>query len=190
MDRSTLPPRYVLYAGPYLAGKHTSIRWITNYHQWSGDRLKRPHTAADGVTYEVYFQVAHFRSFYPPMPFDALLALDSAQSNREHLEKERAFMNMAQAVVFVVDPFRVGQNEDLLRLLARDLEEAGRQAADVPVVFQVNKQDVIRAGEAPTVDSGSLGWPRAEHVTSSAALGEGVREALDRALAMIEDARS
>lgn len=186
MDRSTLAPRYVLYAGPYLAGKHTSIRWITNYHHWSGDRLKRPHTTKDGATYEVYFQVAHFRSFYPPMPFDALLALDSAASNREHLEKERAFMSQAQAVVFVVDPFRVGQNEDLVALLDRDLRDAGRDPRSIPVVFQINKQDALRAGEAAAFEARSLAWPRAAHVDSTASAGEGVHEALDQALSMIE----
>lgn len=187
MDRSTLAPRYVLYASPYLAGKHSSIRWITNHHHWSADRLKRPHTTEGGATFEVYFQVAHFRSFYPPMPFDALLALDSAASNREHLVKERAFMAQAQAVVFVVDPFRVGQNEDLVELLGRDLEGAGRDPRSVPVVFQINKQDALREGEAPALSARSLSWPRAAFVESTASAGEGVREALDRALAMIDE---
>ncbi len=177
-------PRFVaLYAGCFLSGRHTSVGHVAGQVPFYKDRIKGP-IAAAGTTQLVHIQILRRRSFLSPfLPFDEMLEdalLDPAE--RKSIENERDAHASASVVVFVVDPIRERFNAEMLGVLKRDLTLAGRDPASIPLVFQLNKQDLIARGEAPPIDRTGLTWPLCDYVESCALTGEGARRAIERAI--------
>jgi hypothetical protein len=173
----------LVYYGPFLAGRHTSVAHATDSHPFHADRL-RGNFSFDGDEFELYLQITRFRSFLGPAPYRELVADDNHLAVRTSLEGELKALQQASGVVFVADPSRPEANADSLRQLPIDLREAGKDPPSIPVVFQLNKQDLIAAGLAPAFDRSIFAWPNCDFVETTAATGEGVREALKRAVYM------
>jgi hypothetical protein len=175
--QSAPPQIYVLYAGCYLSGRHTSVRYIIGNPDWHGDRVRGPFTVGS-TTYEMFVQIARFRSFDPSVPIDQIL-------EQEGVRREFEFLRKVETIVFVVDPTREGGNEDMLEVVRKDLAAAGRNPVEIPVVFQINKQDLIASGDAPSVDRSGLNWPISDYIESTAVTGAGFVEALSRAIELV-----
>jgi hypothetical protein len=178
----------LVYYGPFLAGRHTSVAHATGTHPFYADRL-RGHFTFDGDEFELYLQITRFRSFLGPAPYAELITDDHYLQERAALAGELMALQRASGVVFVADPSRPDANAASLRQLPIDLREAGKDPHDVPVVFQLNKRDLIAAGLAPAFDRSLFAWPSCDFVETTAATGEGAREAMERAVRMAAAAR-
>lgn len=174
---------FVLYAGCFLSGRHASVGFITGQQPLYKDRLRGPFTAA-GREHTIYIQILRRRSFLSPLlPFAEMLSDTTLTGDeRKGITEEQEAHKLASVVVFVVDPIRERFNAEMLGVLERDLTLAGRDPASIPLVFQLNKQDLIARGEAPPIDRTGLEWPVCDYVESSAISGDGVRRALERAI--------
>ncbi|WP_437275427.1 hypothetical protein WME90_29815 [Sorangium sp. So ce375] len=77
------------------------------------------------------------------------------------------------------------------RTLRADLIAAGRQPAQIPVLFQVHRYaDPNEPAAALSDITRALAWPRCDHVEAFPREKRGAKEALDRAVALYEQSRS
>ena len=98
-----------------------------------------------------------------------------------------AFLPALDGIVYVVDARRVDAAITDLEAVARDLADAGRDPAAVPLVAQLNHSDRPSARAADDV-RGHLFWPGGliAVVPSVATRAEGVRAALDALITAVD----
>lgn len=115
------------------------------------------------------------------------LAADTPADSYDRFQADS--MKRLKGVVFVVDAHRVrnvAAQEELDRLVS-DLRFVGREPRDVPLVLQVNKQDVSGAQDVEQVLEWFT-WPNlVGAVPSIATRGVGVTEALTRMLGALDE---
>lgn len=93
-------------------------------------------------------------------------------------------LQCAQAIVFVVDDQRehLGSYLACRKLLRKDLKDAGRDPADIPIVLQIDRVAGDDVDSTPSAElARRLTWPKCAHVEGPT--GEDVaKRALDRAI--------
>jgi hypothetical protein len=178
----------VLYAGPALAGRSTSLACLSGAcgrdgyprHRLDGKEVHLP----SGETVLLDAVVPYFGSLW----FESLDA--ATKTNVDWARKVAlevvAFLPKVDGVVFVADSWRHRQEANLesLRGVLRDLLDAGLDVERLPFVFQCNKRDL--ADTLPfTQMAAPLATARCAHVESMALVGHGVLRALDSLVALI-----
>lgn len=105
---------------------------------------------------------------------------------RECAERVWALLPDIDGVVFVVDSqwLRFQANVGCLENLERDLARRGRSLATLPVVFQLNKRDLLGASRVEEIEA-NLSTACCAYVDSVAYKGIGVRESLARLISMV-----
>ena len=201
----------ILYAGAVRSGVHTTLKALdprTPFCESALPCLRHraygPHLAAGPEAY-----VEELR-----LPFEAGgrsydLALKACQQKgslaggiREvmHLNpmiaRQFEWLGQADAIVFVVSlkAAAVGSCVAQLESLTRDLVTAGRTPEQIPLVFQLNKHDLLvddpdpeqRAAPVEELKRKFL-WPGCDYVESIATRRFGVNEALERVLELHEE---
>jgi 50S ribosomal subunit-associated GTPase HflX len=98
----------------------------------------------------------------------------------------------ADGILFVADSQteRMQHNERHLRVLRTDLEPFGVNIDDVPIIFQLNKADLVDVPPVPRlvpadVMTARLSTRRCSHVVTSATTGLGIFESIDRVIELI-----
>ncbi|NUP08056.1 MAG: GTPase domain-containing protein [Polyangiaceae bacterium] len=179
----------LVYYGPFLAGRHTSLGHATGHYPYYADTF-RGTLGIQGDEFDLFLQITRFRSFLGPFPYAELISDERYGAEREHLRGELESLRRTSGVLFVADPGRPEANAAALTQLRADLREAGKTPDDIPVVFQLNKQDLIAAGLVPPFDRSAFDWG-ADHdfVETTASRGIGSRDALDRAVVLAARAR-
>ncbi len=88
---------------------------------------------------------------------------------------EMAFLMAADLLVYVVDSQRkrLQGGTSFLRRTKRELDVAGRQPQDIPVIFALNKRDCRNIAPADELVS-LFKWPNCKHVETVATEGIGI----------------
>lgn len=100
-------------------------------------------------------------------------------------------LRRVSGVLFVVDSQKARSvaNVERLERLAADLHFVGRARSDVPVLFALNKRDLVGSdgGRVLPVDElrALLQWPICDYVETSARTGTGVDRAVERLLELV-----
>ena len=131
----------IAYHGPGLGGKTTNLRWLESTLPASqrGDLL-----TLDTATERTLFFDFMLVKLGSVEGFATRLHLFTVPGQAYYDASRKLILRGVDAVVFVVDsqPERLAENEESLRLLAKDLADMGVPADEIPVVVQYNKRDM------------------------------------------------
>lgn len=180
----------ILYLGPQLAGVRTTVsalgRLATPPFEplRSGEGPWAMHLPLKSGAVELTVRMdPRANRFFP----NALASVHAGKNYVDYVE----YLKVVDGVVFVADstPERQEANVERLEVLDYDLPSLGRVSSLVPVVFQCNKQDRPTALSADLM-ANRLRWPWCSHVGSVATSRDGVLDALDALVDMLESGRS
>ncbi|WP_437765815.1 hypothetical protein WMF27_27895 [Sorangium sp. So ce281] len=107
--------------------------------------------------------------------------------------RELAALKRAQIIILLVDDqtHRVWRGPHFTKMLRADLVAAGRDPDTIPVVFQIYHPHQEGVPTSPTSDIvPGLTWARCDHLESFPGDKRGMKEALDRAIALYEEMRA
>ena len=79
---------------------------------------------------------------------------------------------------------RAEANQEQLEALRHDFVALGRNPDELPIVFQCNHRDAATALSMEDLKS-ALRWPRCRHVASVAETGQGVLDAIQALLGLL-----
>lgn len=188
-DQMALSTKHILFAGPSLSGKLTSLRFLEKTNK---DGIVFVRHNGDIIPREWLFvrkQGDHENNLVVSMScIRASRVIDVlAPDVDECIKREIDFLGSVDGILFVVDSqsLRMEEVEWHLDLARRDLQMLGRNPDEIPVVFQVNKRDLPGVADLAVIQK-ALCWPKARFVESIALKGEGVREAFEQLIDMLQ----
>lgn len=159
----------VVYFGPHRAGKTTTI------HHIHGKASGKPVAVPEGVSAGEHCTVTlgTIRGFVPH------LHLHATSGAPEHARERAAVLEKSDGIVFVADasPAAAQANRTSYDELSSMLATHGLSLGVLPLVLQINKQDLPDALAAPTLAS-ALGLGDRTFFGSIATTGAGVFDAL------------
>jgi hypothetical protein len=164
-------------------GRHVAAR-LDNYVEELDITFER-----HGVTYDLQLKAGQQRGSLGG-PITTLFDVSP------RIRQEFEWMQRCDAIVFVVNPKAdmVPCGEGWLMHFREDLVSAGRDPDQIPLVFQLNKQDM--PVDAPNPDWSAVSvetleqtfkWPGCRYVPSIAQQRVGVHEALGEVIDLYED---
>jgi len=108
------------------------------------------------------------------------------QGRDPHVRDEARFLRQAQGVIYVVDSqvARLDANVAGVTELVGVLSRLGRDPAEVPVVFQLNKRDLSNIASESVLRQ-ALRWSRSDCVCTVATKGQGIDRLVPTALQLI-----
>jgi hypothetical protein len=124
--------------------------------------------------------LTHARALFP-------VALRELQDpSRQRYEREFRFLEKVNGIIFVADSqdALAERNVAFLERTRSDLLELGRESRDVPVVFQLNKRDLLNLRPVATLKD-DLKWPCCDYLESVATTEVGIAAALDHLLDLL-----
>lgn len=164
----------IVYYGPALGGKTTSLRFI--HQQLDPERRTRLFSLNTAQDRTLFFdlmslKLGRFREH------DLSLKLFTVPGQVHYNATRRAVLVGADGVVFVADSqkSKLGENVESLKNLRENLDANGI-AADIPLVFQYNKQDLSDLAPIDTLH-GRLNSRNVPEFATTATSGRGVMEA-------------
>jgi hypothetical protein len=183
---------HVLYAGPVLAGRSTSLASLSEALWHDNSRPKPTHRLegkevhlSSGETVLLNAMVPHTGNLH----FESIKAATRTDVDwiRELALAVIEFLPKINGVVFVADswPHQQYYNLESLRVTLRELNDAGLDADRLPFVFQCNKRDDTSVLPFAQM-AASLSTARCAHVESVATVGYGVTRALESLVALID----
>jgi len=172
-DRSCYVVR-VVYDGPGMAGKTTNLRKICEFVPATRrSELVTPAQLRGRTMFFDWLEVDGPRKAPAPIK----LQLISVPGQVERNYRRRPLVEMADVVVFVCDA-SPAQVPDSLRAFARLRGSIKARKKPIPVVVQVNKQDVEGALEPERMKKRLKLADTVPVLAASASLGTGVKETL------------
>ncbi|RME17777.1 MAG: gliding-motility protein MglA [Bdellovibrio sp.] len=166
----------IVYYGPSLGGKTTSLQWI--YHK-SNDQEK-----SDLMELPTDVERTLFFDFLPMdvgeiRGFKTRFHLYTVPGQVVYDASRRLILKGLDGVIFVADSQaeRLDENIQSLQNLEKNLELQGYDIKEIPLVFQYNKRDLPNALPVAELRS-SLNKYNAPEVESTAREGKGVFEPL------------
>jgi hypothetical protein len=176
----------ILYTGPGLSGRSTSIEQIaasSSAKLWQhtirhGLKVWEGELTAGAAPVQVEVSISQTRSHH-------FVDVTASTFMSEAEAEEVAFLRRADGAIFVVDSqeLRLEHNSEVLQQLEDDLRAMGRDPSSFPLVFQLNKRDLPMVASVDTLTK-ALQWPKAEYTTSVATRNQGILESLQALLHM------
>lgn len=173
----------IAYTGPGLSGKTTNLTVLGSW---------LPHTRMT-----LFPTTTERTAFFDELPLEIPLAdgwrivykVQTVPGQAAYQEARELVLRRPDGVVFVADsdPRRLEANQLALHDLVRVLARGERPVAEVPAVFQFNKQDIPGA-MSPTVLNRVLNPAGAPWVLAEAHRGVGVVETLGLAVRNVSSA--
>ena len=187
---------HVLYAGPVLAGRSTSLGSISEARRHDNTLHKPTHRVegkevhlSTGETIILDAMVPHTGNLY----FETIKAATRSDNDwiRDLALAVVAFLPTIDGIVFVADSWLDRQDDNLQSLheILRELNDAGLDVERLPFVFQCNKRDDTSVAPFAQL-AASLSTARCAHVESVATVGYGVKRALESLVALIDGGAS
>ena len=134
----------IVYAGPAGSGKSASLSWI--HRRFPGcfaSRLLRVRAAGEKT---VFFDFAAL-ALPQAAGFRLNVRLYTLPGDERFEDTARLVLRGVDGIVFVADAAAMRKTNILaLKRLASDLAAAGRRLERLPLVFQLNKYDLLAAG--------------------------------------------
>lgn len=173
----------IVYTGPGLSGKTTNLTVLGGW---------LPHTRMT-----LFPTTTERTAFFDELPIEIPLAdgwrivykVQTVPGQAAYHEARELVLRRPDGVVFVADsdPRRLEANELALQETVRVLGRGDRSLAEIPAVFQFNKQDVAGA-LGPDALNGALNPGGAPWVLAEAHRGIGIVETLSLAVRNVSDA--
>lgn len=164
----------IVYYGPALGGKTTSLQWI--HQRVDPERRTRLYSLNTANDRTLFFdlmslKLGRFRKH------EFSLQLYTVPGQVQYNATRRAVLAGADGVVFVADSQAgmLGANVESLENLYENLK-ANRISASIPLVFQFNKQDLPNLSSKKELEA-ALNRRRCPSFPTVATRGEGVMEA-------------
>jgi hypothetical protein len=173
----------VFITGTPLAGCNESVRAILKLAQSQLNFPATPYSDTGGWDIQFSFGSISIRAktrtsrVYDPIR-------DAEADGR--FRDERDFLKIADGIIFVADSQvgRLDANLHAIELLRDLIIRLGRDPSNIPLVFQLNKQDLPNL--LPPLELMSLlQWPQCKHVLTIATTGAGIGLVIDNIIAMI-----
>ncbi|MBE9479781.1 MAG: gliding-motility protein MglA [Chloroflexi bacterium] len=166
----------IVYYGPSLSGKTTNLQYIhSRVNPELRGELISLKTSEDRTIYFDFLQIELGKILGLKPKF----SLYTVPGQPYYEASRRLVLNGADGVVFVADAqrYRMVENLDNLKSLAKHLRQMSNESASFPFVLQVNKQDLpdIWTPEQLAMHLGTNGVPCFGSVATH---GEGVFETL------------
>lgn len=168
----------IVYYGPGLSGKTTTLEYLhaTAKPEHRGKLV----SLATPVDRTLYFDFLPMR--LPPVRgMNVRLQLFTVPGQVYFNSTRKLVITGADGIVFVSDSqiARADANLESLENLKENLREQGKDISQIPIVFQHNKRDLPDLLPVEELDSILNPWG-APSVPTSARIGEGVYEALEK----------
>jgi hypothetical protein len=146
------------------------------------------------VVYELHVFFVYARGSSWSHAIESLVAMEAAADNDDPVfARELAALKRAQIIILLVDDqtHRVWRGPHFTKMLRADLVAAGRDPDTIPVVFQIYHPYQEGVPTTPTSDIvPGLTWARCDHLESFPGEKRGMKEALDRAIALYEEMKA
>ncbi|MES3037279.1 MAG: ADP-ribosylation factor-like protein [Bdellovibrionota bacterium] len=166
----------VVYYGPSLGGKTTSLRWV--YNQTVQDEKSKLSTLDTDLERTLFFDflpldagdVRGFKTRFHLYTVPGQVVYDASR---------KLILKGIDGVIFVADSQkeRMEENKESMANLEKNLEQQGYNLREIPLVLQYNKRDLPNAASLKDLRL-ALNSYNAPEFESTASLGVGVFESL------------
>ena len=164
----------VVYYGPSLAGKTTSMQWL--YRETSSEEQSRLSTLHTDVERTLFFDFLPL-SIGEIRGFKTRFHLYTVPGQVVYDASRKLILKGLDGVIFVADSQRARMDENIesMENLEKNLEQQGYKLPDIPMVIQYNKRDLDDISPLPELRS-ALNKHNFQDFESVASVGKGVFE--------------